>query len=107
MNNVHIGSLIKQKVKESSMTNKEFADRINCERSSVYYIFKQKNINTEKLKKISEVLNYDFMSELYPEKNDKITHANPAVFIAVEINPDDLQQLVLQDYSILLIKKQI
>jgi len=48
MKNVHIGSIIKQKVKEKSMTNKEFADRINCERTNVYHIFKQKSIDIDK-----------------------------------------------------------
>jgi len=33
MKNIHVGSIIKQKVMESSMTIKEFADRINCERT--------------------------------------------------------------------------
>ena len=65
MKNIYIGPIIKQKVIESGMTITEFADRINCERSSVYYIFKQKSIDTERLLKISEVLNFDFLAEIY------------------------------------------
>ena len=65
MNNIHIGDIIKQKVFENSITVKEFADRINCERTSVYYTFKQKSIDIEKLIKISEVLEYDFIHEVY------------------------------------------
>ena len=87
------------------MTIKEFADRINCERSAVYHIFKQKSIDIEKLIKISEVLNYDFISEVYTKQNDKIAQSAPAIFIAVEINPDSLQQLSLPDNFIQLTKK--
>ena len=99
-----IGPIIKQKVMESSMTVKEFADRIHCERTAVYHIFKQKSINVERLKKIGDVLEYDFISELYAKQNDKTT-ATPKLFIAVEIDPDSLQQLNLPDNFIQLIKK--
>ena len=105
MKNIHIGSVIKQKVTENSMTAKEFANKINCERSSVYHIFKQKSIDTEKLLKISAVLNYDFISEIYFKQNNKITHPAPTVFIAVEVNSDSLQQLSLPDEFIKLTKK--
>ncbi|MCL1933298.1 MAG: helix-turn-helix domain-containing protein [Candidatus Azobacteroides sp.] len=105
MKNIHIGSIIKQKVMESSMTIKEFADKINCERSTVYYIFKQKSIDIEKLMEISDVLDYDFISEIYTKQNNKITHSAPTVFIAVEVDPDSLQQLSLPDEFIQLLKK--
>ena len=105
MKNIHVGSIIKQKVMESSMTIKEFADRINCERTTVYYIFKQKSIDTEKLMKISEVLNYDFIHEIYLKQNDKAVHPSQTIFIAVEVDMNSLQQLNLSNDFIQLIKK--
>jgi hypothetical protein len=36
MKNIHIGSIIKQKLDESSMSIKNFADIINCDRTTVY-----------------------------------------------------------------------
>ena len=105
MNNVHIGSLIKQKFNESSMTATEFARKINCERSSIYHIFKQKSIDTERLIEISNALNYNFIYEVYKEDINKINHSVPATFIAIEINPDYLQQLNLPDGFIKLLKK--
>ena len=105
MKNIHIGSIIEQKVKESSMTIKEFADRINCERSSVYHIFKQKSIDIGKLKTISNVLGYDFINEIYQKKDDEVVHLKQTVFIAVEIDADLLQKINLPDEFILLIKK--
>jgi len=104
-NDIHIGSIIKQKLEENSMTIKEFADRIHCERTTVYHIFKQKSIDIEKLMKISEVLNYDFISEVYIKQNDKITHPHKTIFIAVEVEADSLQQLTLPNDFVHLIKK--
>jgi len=106
MENVHIGSMIKQKVEESSMTKKEFADRLNCERTSVYYLFKQKNLNIDKLRKISEILNYDFVSEVYAGEDNKPAHSAKSISFVVEIDSDFLQQLTLMDTITLLIKNK-
>jgi len=105
MKNIHIGSIIKKKVMERSLSVKEFADRINCERTAVYHIFKQKSIDIDKLIKISEALNYNFLYEVYLKQNDKITHSIPAIYIAAEIDPDALRQLGLPNDFMLLIKK--
>lgn len=105
MKNIHIGSIIRQKVEESPLTIKEFADKINCERTTVYHIFKQKSIDIEKLMKISEVLNFNFISEVYMKQTDKIPHPPPKFFIAAEIDPDSLEQLTLPDGFVQLIKK--
>jgi len=77
MKNIHIGSIIKQKVDESSMSIKEFADKINCERTTVYHLYKQ---------------------------NSKTTHPTSTIFIAFEIDQDALQQLNLPDTFIQLLK---
>jgi len=106
MENIHIGSIIKQKLKESSLTIKEFADSINCERTTVYHIFKQKSIDIEKLIKISKVLNYDFISEIYQKHNDKITYPSQTIFIAVEVDLEHIKQMNLPDDFIRLINEQ-
>ena len=95
MKNVHIGSIIEQKVKDSSMTIKEFADKINCERSNVYHIFKQKSIDSELLIRISETLNYDFFNEIYLDK--KTNHFSKKVLIAFEIEEKNIDNLNLPD----------
>ena len=103
-----IGEIIKQKFDESGMKKKEFADKIGCERSDVYYLFSQYIIDIEKLEKISEALNYDFMYEVYNYKKQYDTIATPTqtVFIAVEVDIERLQQLNLPDDFIRLIKEQ-
>jgi predicted transcriptional regulator len=105
MRDIHIGSIIRQKLSESSMTIKEFSGKINCDRTTVYDIFKRKSIDVERLIKISQVLNYDFINEVY--YNQKIPVITPStVFIAIEIDENTLQNLHLPDNITRLIKKQ-
>ena len=108
MKNKSIGEIIRQKFEESGMTKKEFAAKIDCERSTVYYLFKQERIDIEKLEKISEVLNYDFISEVYKYKkqDDKTASPPKTVLIAVEVDAKNLLQLNLPDDFIRLVKEQ-
>ena len=60
---IHIGKLIKQKLKEKKFSVSLFAKTIQCSRTNVYHIFKSKSIDTDKLIHISSVLNYGFLEE--------------------------------------------
>ena len=95
MKNIHIGSVIKQKLKESSMSNEEFADKINRERTTIYDIFARKSVDSELLFRISEVLNFDFYNELY--LNRKTTHFSKKIFIAVEIEEEKISNFTLPE----------
>ncbi|MDR1198464.1 MAG: transcriptional regulator [Prevotellaceae bacterium] len=61
---IHIGNIIRQKVKQNSLSVTGFAKLINRSRSDVYDIFKRPNIDTDLLLCISKVLDYDFMEYL-------------------------------------------
>lgn len=65
---VYIGRIIQQKVDERGMSYAEFARRINCARTSIYHIFDSKNIDVERLLLISDILQYDFIGEVYCKK---------------------------------------
>lgn len=52
----------KKKLKDRGMSNAEFARRINTHVRNFYDIFKRKSIDTELLKKISLVLEFDFFN---------------------------------------------
>ena len=65
MKDIHIGSIIKKVFDEKSMTIAEFSRRINRERTTVYDIFQRKSIDTDLLLKISEVLDYEFLREVF------------------------------------------
>ena len=69
MTDIHIGSIIEQKVR-SSMSITGFADKLRCDRTTVYAIFKRKSIDIERLMQISEILDFDFIGACYsPEKS--------------------------------------
>ena len=55
-----IGQLIEERVKSVNMDVTEFAKQIGRERTNVYNIFKRSRIDTGLLKKIGQVLEYDF-----------------------------------------------
>ena len=61
---IYIGSIIRQKVKESPYTFAQFAREIGCSRKALYDLFKNKSVDTDLLCKISELLNYNFL-DLY------------------------------------------
>ncbi|MDR1154480.1 MAG: helix-turn-helix domain-containing protein [Bacteroidales bacterium] len=63
-NNFHIGSIIREKVRERRIRVNDFAKAIHCSRPNVYSIFRRKSINIDLLRLISKALNYDF-TEIY------------------------------------------
>ncbi|MDR1348881.1 MAG: helix-turn-helix domain-containing protein [Prevotellaceae bacterium] len=62
---IHIGSIIKQKVKQRSLSVTEFARRINLSRGAVYNIYESASVDVQLLQKISDVLGYDFIENHY------------------------------------------
>ncbi|MDD2595528.1 MAG: hypothetical protein PHD11_06920 [Bacteroidales bacterium] len=65
VNQVHIGNLIKQVVDGKGISYQEFAKKLHCERSSVYYLFRCKSIDIDKLVNVSNALNYNFIENIY------------------------------------------
>ena len=57
---IHIGKLIRQKLKEQGRTVTWFAAQIPCTRKHAYRIFDNPNINTELLIRINAILDYNF-----------------------------------------------
>lgn len=71
MKHIHIGSIIRQKLMESPLSIAEFASRINRTRTTVYDIFERKSIDVDLLLRISEVLQYNFLEEVYLLEHSK------------------------------------
>lgn len=55
-----IGKQIEKVVREKRWSITEFAREINTNRNNVYHIFGRRNIETELLQRISNVLDFDF-----------------------------------------------
>lgn len=63
---LHIGEEIEKKYQKSGLKLAEFAKRLDTSTRNIYSIFQRPDINSAQLKKISEVLGFDFFS-LYQE----------------------------------------
>ncbi|MBO5185836.1 MAG: XRE family transcriptional regulator [Prevotella sp.] len=66
---MHIGNRIKEVLFEQGHNACWLADRIPCERSNVYHIFKRNDLGIQLLLTISGILNHDFFAELSAEYN--------------------------------------
>jgi len=90
---IHIGKHIKDVFKNSGMTVTKFADMIECQRPNIYDIFKRKSIDTELLKKISLVLNYNFIEEVYVK--DRVFHETNPYFtnITFQIKSENFKEM--------------
>jgi transcriptional regulator with XRE-family HTH domain len=60
MEEIHIGNEIKKVLDASDVSVSDFAKRINKSRGNVYSILSRKSIDTDLLRDISQVLNFDF-----------------------------------------------
>jgi len=65
LESVNIGNIIKQKLIASLMPINKFADRLGCDRSVVDNIFNNESIDIDRLVRISEILDFDFIHIYY------------------------------------------
>lgn len=61
---IHIGEIIRRRLKENERTVSWLARKLHCDRSNIYKIFEKKSIDIEQLQKISEIMDYNFF-EIY------------------------------------------
>ena len=61
---IHIGKKIREVLDSKGRTACWLAERIPCERSNVYSIFKRDSINLDLLYNISMILEHDFFGDL-------------------------------------------
>lgn len=108
MKNIYIGNIIRRKVEESGLSIAEFASRINRTRPTAYDIFSRKSIDVDLLLCISEVLDYNFLKEVYLENEEQGQSDNPVpqklhYIIGVEVDEQRLQQFTADaEYQVLL-----
>ena len=67
---IHIGKLIEEELRRQERSVTWFADKLCCERTNVYSIFKRQSIDTVLLLRISLVLHWNFFS-VYLEELEK------------------------------------
>ena len=60
---VHIGKLIRAKMKEQGRTNVWLARQLPCSPNYIYKIYNSSTISTDQLVRISNLLGYNFFKE--------------------------------------------
>lgn len=68
---IHLGKLIQDKAREKKYSQQDLGELINRSKQNVGDIYKRQSIDSELLLKLSEVLEYDFFSVYYEDKNLK------------------------------------
>lgn len=105
-----IGQLIEEKVKASKIEVTTFAKAINKERSNVYDIFKRDSIDTDLLKKIGQVLNYDFFQDLLePETKQKIAltgKIQKTIYVPISFTDEDMEKIEIEEKIVNVLKKK-
>ena len=95
---IHIGSLIKQKVDEKSLSIAKFARLISRSRSAVYHVYNCDSIDVELLRTISDVLDYDFIEIYYTKSSkNKLANTNTDHVMITFINETELPQSLPQN----------
>jgi plasmid maintenance system antidote protein VapI len=64
------GTIVEKVVRRSGVSIAELARRIHVDRRSIYYWFKQDNLNPDIIYRIGKALNHDFSSEIPSLSND-------------------------------------
>ena len=100
--NKKIGQLIRERVDLQKKEITEFARLIGVERSNAYDIFKRESLDTKLLKKIGQVLNYDFFQDLLEEKTIqeiilKSKISTSVVYVPIELTEEEINKLGIKE----------
>lgn len=71
---IHIGKLIEEELHRQERSVTWFANKLYCDRTNTYKIFKRQSIDTELLLRISQVLHVNFLNII--RKNAKTVKNN-------------------------------
>jgi len=91
---IHIGKKIQYVFTQSDLTVSQFARMLELQRTRVYNIFESKTIDINLLCKISDVLHYDFLSEVYIKKRDKQNQNPNTINIIFQLPSDKLGEFI-------------
>ena len=73
---VHIGKEIKAELLRQERGVSWLADKLHCDRTNVYDIFKREGIDTRLLERISIILNRNFFALYYQDdSNDEVNNS--------------------------------
>jgi len=91
---IHIGKKIQQVFNQSGLTVSQFARLLGVQRTRIYTIFESKTIDTDLLCKISDVLHFDFLTEVYIKKREAVNQNPTTININFQITPNKLADFI-------------
>ena len=91
---IHIGKNIQYIFNQSGLTVSQFARMLDLQRTRVYTIFESKTIDIDLLCKVSDVLYYDFLSEVYIKKREALSLNPTTVNVNFQIVTDNLGEFI-------------
>ena len=94
---IHIGKEIEKKYQESGLKLSEFAKRLNTGTRNVYSIFGRKDISSKQLKKISEILHYNFFDVLQRGSVKSGGKNKPSIFVTDAHSPSTFGLTIMVD----------
>lgn len=71
---LHVGKLIKTKLKERAHTCVWLAEQMGCSRTNLYKIFNKKYVGSRDLEKLSLILNFNFFEVLSKEMSEELSN---------------------------------
>lgn len=106
--NKKIGQLIKERVTAQNWNITDFAKQIGVERSNVYNIFQRDSIDTLLLKKIGQVLKYDFFQDLLEPATIKEivlkSSVTQKVYVELNLTEEEIQRIGIKDKIVEILK---
>jgi len=91
---IHIGKKIQQVFNQSGLTVSQFARMVEVNRYKIYNIFESKTIETDLLCKISDVLHFDFLLEVYIKKREAVNQVPTTINIHFQVAPENLADFI-------------
>ena len=91
---IHIGKKIQYVFNQSGLMVSQFARMLEINRTRIYNIIESKTIDVELLSKISDVLHYDFISEVYLKKREAVKQNPSTIHIHFEVSSDKLADFI-------------
>jgi len=61
---IHIGLLIRKKMKDERRSVGWLANQLNCDRSNIYKLYKKSNMDIIQLVRICDIFDHDFFNDI-------------------------------------------
>lgn len=95
---IHIGKLILHQMKIQRISYAQLGRELHLDRSTVYWMTKQKSVDSERLYNLSRILQFDFFKiayqPLFPESMRQQSEHVDATLRATHIDPAQLEKIL-------------